>query len=74
VKDEALSRLIPFGEGCVRHALQEYMDHSDHERNHQGNGNVLLFPLSSQRSAGEEPIRYRQRLGGLVKYYECEAA
>jgi putative transposase len=47
VKDEALSRLILFGEGSLRHALKEYMDHSHHERNHQGKGNVLLFPLSS---------------------------
>jgi hypothetical protein len=50
------------------------MDHSDHERNHQGKGNVLFFPLASQRSTGEEPIRCRERLGGPLKYDKREAA
>jgi putative transposase len=47
VKEEALSRMILFGEGSLRHALNEYLDHYHHERNHQGKGNVLLFPMSS---------------------------
>jgi hypothetical protein len=55
VKDEALSRLILFSEGSFRHALQEYMDHDHHERNHQGKGNVLLFPWYSQRA----PVKSR---------------
>jgi site-specific recombinase XerD len=50
VKDEALSRLILFGEASLRHALHEYVEHYHHERNHQGKGNVLLFPLSSQQA------------------------
>jgi len=74
VKDEALSRLILFGEGSLRHALQEYMDHYHHWRNHQDNGNVPLFPLASQRSTGEELIRCRERRGELVKYSERKAA
>src|ERR671933_743932 len=45
VKDEALSRLILFGEASLRHALHEYMEHYHHERNHQGKDNVLLFPV-----------------------------
>ena len=44
VKDEALSRMILFGEDSLRHVLNEYMDHYHHERNHQGKGNILLFP------------------------------
>src|SRR5881397_1905100 len=40
VKDEALSRLILFGEAFLRHALHEYVEHYHHERNHQGKGNV----------------------------------
>src|SRR6516165_4050937 len=39
VKDEALSRLILFGEASLRHALREYVAHYHHERNHQGKGN-----------------------------------
>jgi len=34
VKDEALSRLILFGEASLRHALHEYVEHYHHERNH----------------------------------------
>src|SRR6266478_1486280 len=48
VKEECLSRLILFGEASLRHALAEYVEHFHHERNHQGKGNVLLFPAVSQ--------------------------
>ena len=74
VKDEALSWLILFGESALRHALKEYVDHYHHERPHQGQGNVLLLPVPSQKSQSEGPIRCRERLGGLLKYYDREAA
>ena len=74
VKDEALSRLILFGEASLRHALHEYVEHYHHERNHQGKGNVLLFPTGSANSECQGPIQRRERLGGLLKYYEREAA
>ena len=51
VKEECLSRLILFGEGALRHALTQYVAHFHHERNHQGKGNVLLFPASITASA-----------------------
>ena len=74
VKDEALSRLILFGEASLRHALHEYVEHYHQERNHQGKGNVLLFPAVSQDTECAGPIRCRERLGGLLKYYEREVA
>src|SRR5215813_8778794 len=74
VKEEALSRMILFGEAALCHALKEYVEHYHHERNHQGKGNVLLFPAVSQDTERAGPIRYRERLGGLLKYYEREAA
>ena len=43
-KEECLSRLILFGEGPLQRALREFVDHFHAERNHQGKGNVLLFP------------------------------
>jgi putative transposase len=73
VKDEALSRLILFGEGSFLQAIQGCMDHNYHGRNHQGKGKVRIFLLASQRSTGEEPIWRRERLGGLLKYYKREA-
>ena len=74
VKEECLSRLILFGEAALYRALNEYVQHYHHERNHQGKGNVLLFPSVSQNIAREGPIRCRERLGGLLKYYVREAA
>jgi len=45
------------------------------ERNHQGKDNVLLFPLPTRAVRGEqEEVRCRERLGGLLKFYEREAA
>jgi transposase InsO family protein len=74
VKDEALSHLILFGEGSLRHALQEYVAHYHHERNHQGKGNMLLFPSTNQDPERAGPMQCRERLGGLLKYYERAAA
>jgi putative transposase len=74
VKEECLSRLILFGEASLRHALTQYMEHFHHERNHQGKGNVLLFSPVSQDKAHAGPLRCRERLGGLLKYYERDAA
>jgi putative transposase len=74
VKEECLSRLILFGEASLRHALTQYGEHFHHERNHQGKGNVLLFPAVSQDSERVGPIHCRERLGGLLKYYAREAA
>jgi putative transposase len=74
VKEECLARLILFGEASLRHALTQYVAHFHHERNHQGKGNVLLFPPVSQDTARQGPVQCRERLGGLLKYYERAAA
>jgi transposase InsO family protein len=74
VKEECLSWLILFGEASLQHALHEYMAHYHHERNHQGKGNVLLFPSANHKHLRPGPIQCRERLGGLLKYYTCEAA
>ena len=76
VKDECLSKLILFGEASLRRALREYLVHYHQERNHQGRGNILLFPSTTKRAppVDEPPVRCRERLGGLLKYYHREAA
>ena len=71
---ECLARLILFGEASLWHALHEYVEHYHHERNHQGKGNGLLFPLAGQGHTGEGRSQCRARLGGLLKYYENDAA
>ena len=74
VKEECLSRLILFGESSLRQALTQYVEHFHHERNHQGKGNVLLFPAVSQDTKRAGPMQCQERLGGLLKYYTREAA
>ena len=75
VKDECLSKLILFGEASLRRALREYLVHHHTERNHQGNGNVLLSPtVKDPENRADVPVRCRERLGGLLKYYHREAA
>jgi hypothetical protein len=74
VKEECLSRLILFGEASLRHALTQYVAHFHHERNHQGMDNVLLFPTVNQHAERAGPLQCHERLGGLLKYYTCEAA
>jgi len=73
VKEECLSKVILFGERSLRRALREYVDHFHAERNHQGKGNVLLFPRNTDRGR-EGPVQCRERLGGLLRYYHREAA
>ncbi len=74
VKAECLARMILFGEASLCHALTQYVEHFHHERNHQGKGNVLLFPTVSPDTARQGPIQCHERLGGLLKYYAREAA
>ncbi len=74
VKEECLSRMILFGEASLRHALTQYVEHFHHERNHQGKGNLLLFPPVNHDSERTGSIQCHERLGGLLKYYAHEAA
>ena len=74
VKQECLSRLILMGEPSLRRALSDYAEHYHSERNHQGKGNVILFPKPDQpRSRVRTNVQCRERLGGLLKYYSRAA-
>jgi putative transposase len=74
VKQECLSKIILFGEGSLSRVLAEYSRHYHSERNHQGKGNRLLFPYVGEPSnLQRRSIECRQRLGGLLKYYQRAA-
>ena len=73
VKEECLSQVILFGERSLRRALRDYVGHFHAERNHQGKRNVLLLPRATAWQR-EGPVRCRERLGGLLRYYHREAA
>ena len=73
IKESCLERLLLIGEGSLRRAIHEFVDHYHYERNHQGLGNrLILSPHTHRRSRG--PVRCRHRLGGLLKYYYRRAA
>ena len=63
VKEECLSKVILFGERSLWRALSNYVDHFHTERNHQGKGNLLLFPLATDRQR-EGPVQCRSDWAG----------
>jgi transposase InsO family protein len=73
IKESCLDRLILVGEGSLRRAIREFTEHYHRERNHQGMGNLLLFP-STTIAPVDRPIVCRPRLGGLLKFCHRQAA
>jgi transposase InsO family protein len=71
INEECLNRLIPIGERLFRRAGTEYVAHYHHERNHQGMENELIARASAISTVRR--IRRRQRLGGLLKFYDRTA-
>jgi transposase InsO family protein len=73
LKSECLARLIPLGEDGLRHAIGEYLIHFHTERPHQGLDGAIIDPDPTPRAA-VGPVHCRQRLGGILKHYQREAA
>jgi putative transposase len=73
MKESCLDRLILVGEGSLRRAVAEFIEHDHRERNHQGLGNQLIVPLPA-RAIDDGRILSRERLGGLLKDYHRPAA
>jgi len=73
IKESCLERMILFGEGSLRKAIREFVEHYHRERNHQGLGNRLILEAESG-AATIGLIQCRQRLGGILNDYYLEAA
>jgi transposase InsO family protein len=73
IRSECLSNIIPLGEGHLRRVVREYTEHYHVERNHQGLGNRLI-DRSSRGSPQLGRIQCHARLGGLLNFYDREAA
>ena len=73
IKDECLSRMIFFGERSLRKATREFAAHYHTERNHQGLDNRLIDSNGRAESA-IGGITCRERLGGLLRFYDRAAA
>jgi len=55
LKEECLDRIIPIGERHFRRAVNEYVAHYHHERNHQGLANSLIAGAPNERHGGPHP-------------------
>ena len=73
IKESCLERIILFGEGSLRKAVHEFVEHYHRERNHQGLDNRLIMP---EQPIGDRTgaIQRRPRLGGMLNYYYRQAA
>jgi putative transposase len=73
LKEDALLRIILFGETALRNAPTEFLLHYHGERAHQGLDHQILHP---EPEVGQKVgvITCRERLGGLLKYYHRQAA
>ena len=72
LKQECLRYIVPLGERHLRTVIREFVEHYHAERNHQGLGNVIPFPSAVTPPDGR--IGRRERLGGLLNFYERKAA
>ena len=73
IKKECLDHLIFLGARSLRKAVNEYVEHYHHERNHQGLDNLIPMPYSGQNQDDKGPILKSERLGGLLNYYYRES-
>jgi len=71
VKLECLDQMIFLGKESLVRAIAEYAAHYHEERSHQGIGSELISGVAPQN---EGSIEVRERLGGLLKYYNRRAA
>ena len=57
----------------IRKTIHQFVAHYHGERNHQSLGNRLIIPDESHAGNGGA-IRRRERLGGMLNYYDRQAA
>ena len=57
------------GARSLRRAVNEYMEHYHHERNHQGLNNLIPMPYVGQNQDEKGSIVKSERFGELLNYY-----
>jgi len=72
LKSESLNRMVFFGKRSLERVVDEYVEHYQGERNHQGLNNELIEPGDEIGHTGD--VACRERLGGLLKFYHRRAA
>ena len=76
IKYECLNQLVLFGERHPRYVIKEFMAHYHRERFHQGLGGQLVEGEAGSTSAkgAHGKVACRSRLGGMLNFYQREAA
>ncbi|MEM6771853.1 MAG: transposase, partial [Bacteroidota bacterium] len=72
IKHECLNKMIFFSVKQLRHVTDQYVEHYNTERPHQGIGNVPIEPAEEMAVVGK--IECNERLGGMLKHYHRKAA
>jgi hypothetical protein len=76
IRNECLDHFVIFGERHLRRLVKEFVEHYQRERFHQGLDGRLLEPRvapANDNGRGQR-IGRRSRLGGLLNFYQREAA
>lgn len=80
MQQECLDHFIVFGERHMNHLVKEMVEFYHESRPHQAKDNDLLVPAEDAEKADEpkvvrlSEIRYKKRLGGVLKHYYRKAA
>ena len=65
--------MIFFGESFLRRATESFIWHYHEEQNHQGLANRIIEPDDEvEQKTGK--IKCRERLGGILRYHNRDAA
>jgi len=72
VTAECLERIVPLGEAHLRTAVGAFVHHYHEERPHQGLAHELIAPQTTVMGTG--PVRCRERIGGVLRFYYRDAA
>ena len=71
VKEECLNRIVPLGERHLRRTLHQFAAHYQPRANHQGLTNELIERSAERAATGV--VRHRQRVGGILNFYDRSA-
>ena len=77
IQIECLNHFVVLGASHLDYLVQEFVAHYHEERPHQGLGNHLIVadkPPPDDDVPGSQNLVCRERLGGLLKHYERQAA
>ena len=72
MRRECLDHLLIVSEAHLRHVLTAYIAHYNEARPHQGLDQQT--PVPREQGIGQGLVRRRDRLGGLLREYDREAA